>query len=189
MTREENLDWLNRLRSEIYVYMPKEWLIPMNDALDCAISAFERIEGLEGASKQFMWERDIAISQLKDLGYEFGQKIEPCNDAISRDDVIALIQCSEYELQDRVDNDALCDDVRDLPLVTQKSDNKYRKEAKRWKNKWLRSQKSGKWIYRRGDKYSCSKCGTTTSVDEAGLDEKPMYKFCPYCGADMRGAE
>ena len=38
MTREEELDWLCRLRSEIYVYMPKEWLIPMNNALDMAIS-------------------------------------------------------------------------------------------------------------------------------------------------------
>ena len=38
MTREEELDWLCRLRSKIYVYMPKEWLIPMNNALDMAIS-------------------------------------------------------------------------------------------------------------------------------------------------------
>ena len=37
MTREEKLDWLYRLRSEIYVYMPKKWLIPMNNALDMAI--------------------------------------------------------------------------------------------------------------------------------------------------------
>jgi len=42
---------------------------------------------------------------------------EPCEDAISREDVIALVQCSEYELQDRVDNDAMCDDVRKLPSV------------------------------------------------------------------------
>ena len=41
MTREEELDWLYRLRSEIYVYMPKEWLIPMNNALDMAIKALE----------------------------------------------------------------------------------------------------------------------------------------------------
>lgn len=27
--------------------------------------------------KQVMWERDIAIEQLKELGYGFGQKIEP----------------------------------------------------------------------------------------------------------------
>ena len=42
MTREEQLDWLYRLRSEIYVYMPKEWLIPMNDALDMSIKALEQ---------------------------------------------------------------------------------------------------------------------------------------------------
>lgn len=42
MTREENLDWLYRLKSEIYVYMPKEWLIPMNNALDMAIKALEQ---------------------------------------------------------------------------------------------------------------------------------------------------
>ena len=33
---------------------------------------------------QVMWERDVAIEQLKELGYEFGQKIEYCDDAISR---------------------------------------------------------------------------------------------------------
>jgi len=42
MTREEQLDWLYRLRSEIYVYMPKEWLIPMNNALDMTIKAIEQ---------------------------------------------------------------------------------------------------------------------------------------------------
>lgn len=42
MTREEQLDWLYRLRSEIYVYMPKEWIIPMNNALDMTIKALEQ---------------------------------------------------------------------------------------------------------------------------------------------------
>ena len=51
------------------------------------------------------------------------------------------------------------------------------------------SRRKGHWIYRREDKYSCSKCGTTTRVDEAGIDEKPMYKFCPYCGAEMESEE
>ena len=40
---------------------------------------------------QVMWERDIAIRQLKELGYEFGQKIEPCEDAISREDAKEII--------------------------------------------------------------------------------------------------
>ena len=33
-----------------------------------------------GAFEQVMWERDIAIEQLHELGYELGQKIEPCDD-------------------------------------------------------------------------------------------------------------
>ena len=37
--------------------------------------------------RQVMWERDIAIEQLHELGYELGQKIEPCDDAISREAV------------------------------------------------------------------------------------------------------
>ena len=42
MTRKEKLDWLYRLKSEIYVYMPKEWLIPMNNALDMAINVLNQ---------------------------------------------------------------------------------------------------------------------------------------------------
>ena len=42
MTKAEELDWIYRLRSNIYVYMPKEWLIPMNNALDMAIKALEQ---------------------------------------------------------------------------------------------------------------------------------------------------
>lgn len=38
MTREEELDWLYRLRSEIYVYMPVAWIVPMNNAVDMAIN-------------------------------------------------------------------------------------------------------------------------------------------------------
>ena len=49
--------------------------------------------------------------------------------------------------------------------------------------------KTGHWIYVREDKYRCSKCSTTTRVDESGIDEKPMYKFCPYCGAKMESEE
>jgi hypothetical protein len=47
MTREEQLDWLCRLRSEIYAYMPKEWLIPMNDALDMAIETMCKYQKIQ----------------------------------------------------------------------------------------------------------------------------------------------
>lgn len=38
-----------------------------------------------GVFEQVMWERDVAIGQLNELGYELGQKVEPCDDAISRE--------------------------------------------------------------------------------------------------------
>lgn len=67
MNREECLDWLYRLRSEIYVYIqPKEWLIPMNNALDMAIKALEHPE-----------QNVIAVV--------------PCGDAISRQAAIDAI--------------------------------------------------------------------------------------------------
>lgn len=117
------------------------------------------------------------IRKAEELYEKYEYKKEPCDDAVSRQYLI------DIAAKDGAYGYVSAHDIVTAPSVTQKSDNKYRKEAKRWKNKWLKSQKSGKWIYRRGDKYSCSKCGTTTSVDEAGIDEKPMYKFCPYCGA------
>lgn len=50
--KEETLDWLYRLRSEMYVYMPKEWLISMNNALDVAIDTVKREEMLEDWTKK-----------------------------------------------------------------------------------------------------------------------------------------
>lgn len=60
MTREEELDWLYRLRSEIYVYMPKEWIIPMNNALDVAIKVLEQEPNLEKIRERI---------ELEKLGY------------------------------------------------------------------------------------------------------------------------
>lgn len=42
MTRKEKIDWLYRLRSEIAIYIPKRWLIPMYTALDTAIDELQR---------------------------------------------------------------------------------------------------------------------------------------------------
>ena len=52
MNREECLDWLYRLRGEIYVYIqPEEWLIPMNNALDMAIEALEQTRWIPVSEK------------------------------------------------------------------------------------------------------------------------------------------
>ena len=51
------------------------------------------------AFKQVMWERDIAIEQLKELGYDFGQKIEPCDYTISHDAVLQAVSEGCQELR------------------------------------------------------------------------------------------
>ena len=49
-------------------------------------------------------------------------------------------------------------------------------------------RKKGKWIYRRsigwGETWVCSECGEKTTSTVMG---EPRYKWCPMCGADMRG--
>ena len=46
-------------------------------------------------------------------------------------------------------------------------------------------RKRGKWLWKMRDVYRCSVCETETHVDECMED--PIYNFCPFCGADMRG--
>ena len=71
MTMEEELDWLCRLRSEIYVYMPKEWLIPMNNALDMAIKALEQEPRWIPVSERLPNDRDwyLGIFKEPDTGW------------------------------------------------------------------------------------------------------------------------
>lgn len=49
----------------------------------------------------------------------------------------------------------------------------------------IEERKKGKWIWRTNDIYRCSECETDSHVAECM--EEPIYNFCPYCGADMRG--
>ena len=77
-----------------------------------------------------------------------------CDDTISREAVIDILQ---YAWESRMYIPECIREVKDLPPVEP-------------------SRRKGHWIYRREDKYSCSKCGTTTSVDEGGIEEKPNQK-------------
>lgn len=69
MNEEEILDWLCRLRSEIYVFMPKEWLIPMNNALDVAIEALEQ-EPIKGHCKDCKLWKDSDGAYRRGVGAE-----------------------------------------------------------------------------------------------------------------------
>ena len=97
MTREEVLDWLYRLKSEIFVFMPKEWMIPMADALDVGIKALEHPE------------KNVV-------------SIVPCGDAISRK-AVEDITWQEPSYTDALNVlSEVRDKVRALPTVYPKND-------------------------------------------------------------------
>lgn len=95
MANTENLDWLHRLKSEIYVYMPKEWLIPMDNALDDAIKALEReetvLQALEDVRAEITGNLETIIGKYdsntkpKDMP---SRKIERNNGRIEAIDII-----------------------------------------------------------------------------------------------------
>ena len=78
MTMEEELDWLCRLRSNIYVYMPKEWLIPMNNALDMAIKALEMQKKLAEFSGMDIcnWVEDYDFEENNISAYEYEASVD-----------------------------------------------------------------------------------------------------------------
>lgn len=58
--------------------------------------------------EQVMWERDVAINQLKELGYGLGEKIRTDDDAISRQAYIKRFKKWGYsEFGRKMDNEEL----------------------------------------------------------------------------------
>lgn len=73
-----------------------------------------------GVFEQVMWERNIAIEQLHELGYEFGQKIEQCADTISRERAIKdvcfmMLDCFDA---DEEQLDAIRTTINEIPPTT-----------------------------------------------------------------------
>ena len=123
MTREEAIEILKAHHmwtgeSQEIIDVRKE-----NKALEMAIQALSQEPTSEMVHvetlHQVMWERDIAIEQLKELGYSFGQKIEPCDDAISR--IFQRMWNCRGKHTTSIDKVAMEQIIRDELSVTQKS--------------------------------------------------------------------
>lgn len=118
-----------------------------------------------GVLEQVMWERDIAIEQLHELGYELGQKIEPCDDVVSRQAIMKLKRHNLVEGQL-----VSLYDIEKLPSVRPQE------------------PKTGKWIKNHDKRcwwYECSECGNEPLKNKWNGDDE-LSAFCPNCGADMR---
>lgn len=170
--------------------------IDLEKALNMAKSALKRQEGLESACKQFIWERDIALEQLKELGYELGQKIEIDDGIVSRKAVKEwLKKWTGYLDEDMIIR--MQYKTGDIPSVA------LERELERQKcNSCIHNHTSicgncrdhdeyeeecGQWIFL--DKcsnsgYYCSKCHKKL-VKEGWSETVKKIKFCPNCGEKM----
>lgn len=135
-----------------------------------------------GVFEQVRWERDVAIEQLHELGYELGQKIEPC-DAISREWLMRKATERFYTTNYFNHISAM---IEEAPSVTQKcekcamngSGSKYCDNC---------GQKSGKWIpipYEL-DYETDAECSLCHEKFIAAID----YNYCPKCGCRMQKSE
>lgn len=161
--------------------------------------------------EQIMWERDIAISQLKELGYGFGEKIKPCGNAIDRAEAIKVASgyCHPANVAKELAklpsvNPQPCEDAISRQAVFDALDNhKYSNEfCEKHHIDWSINlsmahiavndlppatprQKYGKWIKQT---LSVKPFGEDTVLcDQCAFmtDKDSMYNYCPNCGARM----
>lgn len=130
MTREEREEairyleickkYIDKIRASEGVEVSKEVCM----ALDMAIKALEQEPCNDtvsrGVFEQVMWERDTAIEQLRELGYELGQKIEPCDDCVSRSAVMQIVEISRLHLDRKYDTEVMSEQIKALPSVIPK---------------------------------------------------------------------
>ena len=91
-------------------------------------------------------------------------KEEPCEDAVSREAVLAIAGDSCLDLDNYEDTKEFCDEIKGLPSV-------------------VPAHKTGRWIFvdDTHEHARCSRCGYG-NIDL--LDGKP-HNFCPNCGSFM----
>ena len=102
MTKEQAIEVL-RCRTNLGygIVIENESTQVIEEALETIIRASEKKPSKcvsLGVYEQVAWERDVAIEQLKELGYSFGEKIKTSDDCVSRQAVIDLINADwKYE--------------------------------------------------------------------------------------------
>jgi len=131
MTREEckkAIKVLDDMKVKIDIPKAAKTQNDRNWAIDMAIKLLKQEPTSDmvhvGTLHQVMWERDVAIEQLKELGYSLGQKIEPCEDAISRADAQTEIMMSKslvaFDRDLWIKTKDAVQILRELPPVTPK---------------------------------------------------------------------
>lgn len=164
MTREENIKGLKLLEDNITQF--DELQNNKGEWIDVHELLFETISALEQEQKDDELAAEVVENALK-------IKDEPCDDAISREAVLSVID-GWYEQNRDTEN------IEDLIiLITYMSS--------------VQPSRKGHWIevekYSDGKhKIECSECGNYIfdrgHANSQNVKEK--YRYCNYCGADMR---
>ena len=119
-------------------------------------------------------------------------KQEPCEDAISREAVLKIIDGYGVSMDGNKTYESVCnglvratkiamsDAIKKLPSVTPT------REHGEWLEEWESRQdingEYDEWV-----EYKCSKCGfQDINIDSCSIKR---YKFCPCCGAEMEGSK
>ena len=129
---------------------------------------------------QIKWERDVAISQLHDLGYELGEKPRTDGDLISRQAVIdllnRLIEVERKQGTDVMNYGRERVNAYESILYEIESDYLFPSMSSAEKTaEWKPLDKEKAQYYMFG--YVCSKCGAPA---------KSPTKYCPNCGRRMK---
>lgn len=90
------------------------------------------------------------------------------SDLISRQAAIKEFECCELTPDGGIDANYAIDFLKELP------------SADRPQGEWIPNTKIGGW----GETWNCSLCGEKTTSSIMG---EPRYKYCPMCGARMKG--
>lgn len=185
MTKEQQLDWLCRLRSEIYVYMPQEWIKKMDEALTQSIKALEQEpcnheekphslldayfqmraeqEPCEDCdySEIMDWEQDAKTGKAKPI-YWCERHKEPCDDVVSRQAVKEIIT----DIRDCISVEGYCailERMKKLPPVRPQE------------------PKTGHWI-----EVEVRNCHATLKCSECDRVIEPTYTFGEYSYEDIK---
>lgn len=119
------------------------------------------VEVPQDNSKELKEAYDMAIKALEQ---------EPCDDCISRQEVLDYIEGSGAELGHDSENELVRQDIKALPSVTPQT-------------------KIGKWvaqdIHNCHADFKCSACGYIHSFTHLYGEPTADYSYCPNCGAKM----
>ena len=173
MTNEEARQWFLKVYSEI---KGQGYADENEEAYELAIKALE-----QDKCKHNCEECEHNDGECCRILFERSFEQEPCEDAVSRHDVLKILDeyagLFEKPREAEIPIDYMVDEVMDLPSV--------------------QPSRKGHWIHREDMDYldengvtnthlMCEDCGFIHNFKD---NHTAQYNFCPNCGADMRGAE